>query len=128
MLGEKAKWERPKNAVCYLEQILMALFCAVIRRDSVSLLRFPFHRYVQVFSCEISHVCHLKQPYHCFFFPFLFSNYFCSVNPRVVCIVSGCCNKTHTALFHVVFESFYRCVKAVFNAGKSSSSFFSWFI
>ena len=31
----------------------MALFCAAIRRDSVSLLRFPFLSHVQVFSREI---------------------------------------------------------------------------
>ena len=31
----------------------MVLFCAAIRRDSVSLLRFPFLSHVQVFSCEI---------------------------------------------------------------------------
>ena len=43
----------------------MALFCA-IRRDSVSLLKFPFLSYVQVFSCEISTVCRLKCPYSCF--------------------------------------------------------------
>ena len=32
---------------------LMTLFCAAIRRDSVSLLRFPFLSHVQVFSCEM---------------------------------------------------------------------------
>ena len=31
----------------------MALFCVVFRRDSVSLLKFPFLGHVQVFSCEI---------------------------------------------------------------------------
>ena len=31
----------------------MALFCAAIRRDSVSLLKFPFLSHVQVFSYEI---------------------------------------------------------------------------
>ena len=33
--------------------VLIALFCAAIRRDSVSLLRFPFLSHVQVFSCEM---------------------------------------------------------------------------
>ena len=46
--------------------VLMALFSAAIRRDWVSLLRFPFRNYAQVFSCEISLVCHLKYPYSCF--------------------------------------------------------------
>ena len=31
----------------------MALFCAAIRKDSISLLRFPFLSHVQVFSCTI---------------------------------------------------------------------------
>ena len=42
--------------------VLMALFCAAIRRDSVSLLRFPFIRYIHVFLCEMSLVSHLKRP------------------------------------------------------------------
>ena len=33
--------------------VLMALSCAAIRRDSVSLLKFPFLSHVQVLSCEI---------------------------------------------------------------------------
>ena len=33
--------------------VLMALFCAAIRRDSVSLLRLPFLSYIYVFSCEM---------------------------------------------------------------------------
>ena len=32
----------------------MALFCAAIKRDSVSLLGFPFTTHDQVFSCEMS--------------------------------------------------------------------------
>ena len=31
----------------------MALFCAAIRRDSVSLLKFPFLSHVQILSCDI---------------------------------------------------------------------------
>ena len=33
--------------------VLRALSCAVIRRDPVSLLKFPFPSHVQVLSCEI---------------------------------------------------------------------------
>ena len=33
--------------------VLMALFCAAIRRDSVSLIKFPFLSQVQVFWCEM---------------------------------------------------------------------------
>ena len=52
------------------------------------------------------------------FRPILFSTYFCSVDRRVVCIVSGCCNQSFSMLFYV----------AILNTDKSSSSFFSWHI
>ena len=42
--------------------VLMALFRAAIRRDSVSLYRFPFLSHVQVFSCEVLLISHLKRP------------------------------------------------------------------
>ena len=51
--------------------VFMALFHAVIRRDLVSFLRFPFLSSVQIFSCEISFVYQLKCPYNCF------SSHFC---------------------------------------------------
>ena len=50
----------------------MALFCAAIRKDSISLLRFPFLRHVQVFSCEVPLVCRLKYLYSCFASHFCF--------------------------------------------------------
>ena len=42
--------------------VLMSLFCAVIRRDSASLLRFPFLSHIHVFSYEMSLVSCLKRP------------------------------------------------------------------
>ena len=39
--------------------------------------------------------------------------------------VSGGCNQPSSTLFFVVFKSLSWCVNAIFNAGKSSSSFFS---
>ena len=42
--------------------ILMALSCAAIRRDSISLLRFPFLNQVQVFWCEMLFIRCLKWP------------------------------------------------------------------
>ena len=42
--------------------VLMALFCAAIRRDSVSLLKFPFLSHVLVLSWEILFISHLKRP------------------------------------------------------------------
>ena len=104
--------------------VLMALFCAAIRTDSVSILRLPFLSDVHVFSCEMS----LKSSTELFFIPLLFSGYCRSAGPRVVSIVSGGSNQSSSALFYVVLESLYRCVHAVFNAGKSSSFLFSWYI
>ena len=42
--------------------VLTALFCAAIRRDSVSLLRFPFLSHVQVLSREMLFISRLKRP------------------------------------------------------------------
>ena len=42
--------------------VLMTFFSAAIRRDSVSLLRFPFLSYVHVFLCEMSLVSRFKHP------------------------------------------------------------------
>ena len=42
--------------------VLMALSCAAIRRDSVSLLKFPFLSQVQVFWCEMLFIRRLKRP------------------------------------------------------------------
>ena len=41
--------------------VLMALFCAAIWRDSVSLLKFPFLSHVQVLSCEILFISRLNR-------------------------------------------------------------------
>ena len=45
---------------------LMALFCAAIRRDSVSLLKFPFLSQVQALSCDMLFISRLKRPWSCF--------------------------------------------------------------
>ena len=42
--------------------VLTALFCVAIRRDSVSLLKFPFFSQVQVFWCEMLFISRLKRP------------------------------------------------------------------
>ena len=41
------------SILALISQVIMALFCAAIRRDSVSLLRFPFLSHVQIFPCEM---------------------------------------------------------------------------
>ena len=46
--------------------VLMALICAAIRRDSVSLLKFPFLSHVQVLSSEMLFISRLKRPWSCF--------------------------------------------------------------
>ena len=52
--------------------VLMALFYAAIRRDSVSLSMFPFLSHVHVFSCEMSLVSRLKRTQSCFSSHFYF--------------------------------------------------------
>ena len=51
---------------------LFFFFHVSVRRDSVSLLRFPLLSHVQVFSSEILSVCRLKYPYSCFSSHFYF--------------------------------------------------------
>ena len=42
------------------------VFCAAVRRDTDSLLRFSFLSHIQAFLCEISIVCRFKYPYYSF--------------------------------------------------------------
>ena len=51
--------------------VLIVLFCATIRRNSVSLVRFLFLSYVHLFSCEMLLISRLKRPQSCF------SSHFC---------------------------------------------------
>ena len=59
----------------------MVLFCASMRRDSVSLLKFLFLSHAQYFFS-------LEMPIQLCFIPFLFSVYFCSVDACNACIIS----------------------------------------
>ena len=81
------------SLVCVTTELTLAIllcliylcvdFIAAIRRDSVSLLRFPFFCDNQDFSCEISFVCRMKCPYNCFSAYFV-SSHRCSVDHYVV--------------------------------------------
>ena len=51
--------------------VFIALFCAAIRKNSVSLLRFPFLSHVHVFSWEMLLISRLKRVQSCF------SSYLC---------------------------------------------------
>ena len=93
--------------------VLMALFCAAIRKDSFSLLRFPFLSPVHVYSYVLSLVSRLNV-HRVLFFRFLFSGYYRSLDPLVISIASGGCNQSSSA--PVVFALLYRWVNAVFNA------------
>ena len=46
--------------------VLMALFCVTVKRDSVSLLKFPFLSHVHVLSSEMFFISRLKRPKSCF--------------------------------------------------------------
>ena len=93
------------DIVCPYGVFFFFFFFAAIRRDSVSLLKFPFLSYIQVFSSDISVVCRLKYPYNCFYFYFCFLVIFCSIDSCVIYIVSGCFN---------VFFCVFLCIFLVF--------------
>ena len=87
--------------------VLMALSCAAINRDYISLLIFRFLCQVQVFSCEMVLISRLER-LSSYFFPFLFSSYYHSIVDRVVRIVSDGCRQSSFVSFCVVFEPLYR--------------------
>ena len=60
---------------------------------------------------------------HLFYFQFLFSGHFCSVDPCVVLFLVAEMN--FFSLSNEAFERSYRGIDAIFNASESSSSFFS---
>ena len=99
----------------------MELFCAALRRDSVSLLKFSFLSHVRVLLCEMLFISPLERPLSCF--PSDFFSYCHSIVHRFISIVSDGCNESSIMFLYIV-ESFYRYVNTVFNAGKSSPSFF----
>ena len=68
--------------------VLTAPFCAAIRRDSVSLIKFPFLKHVRVLSCEVLFINRLKRTWSCFSSHFCFLVFCHSVIYRVVSIVS----------------------------------------
>ena len=84
-----------------------------------------FLSHIQVFSCEMLRNSGLKCPQSCF------PSHFCFLVIVILLVFVWsilflvACNQ-YPALFYVVFESLYRCINAVFNTGKSSSSFFSF--
>ena len=120
---------KPRSVICCVlslfaltQLILKALFCAAIRRLSLSFQMFFFLSPVQVVSCEISLVCHLKCPYN--WSSHFLSLFIGSVDACAVSIVSDGFNKSFLVLVYEIFESLYRCLVAILNYGQSSSSFF----
>ena len=98
------------------ELVLRALFYAAIRKDSVSLSGLHFLSHVQL----LSFAClSLRISVQLFFFSFVYSGYFCSVD---ACIISGLCNQTSSAFSNLILELFFFKMKS----GESSSSFFPW--
>ena len=98
--------------------VLIALFCAAIRRNSVSLIKFSFLSHVQVFSCEMLFISRLKRP-ELFFFPFLFPIYCRSVVHSVVCLVFDGCNQSSSVFF---MSPSSRCIDAAMLSSMLESS------
>ena len=89
----------------------MSLFCAAIRRDSVSFLSFSFSNNVRFFSFEISPTWRLKNPHS-------FSSYFCFLQIIVLSVLI-------LSVLSLLTVNSLLCwrINAVFNSGESSSSF-----
>ena len=80
---------------------------AAIRRDSVSLLKFPFLSHVKVFSSEMLFISRLKRPKSCFSSHFCFLVIVILFVHHVVSIVSDGHNQSTFVLFYVILESLY---------------------
>ena len=97
----------------------MVLFYAFVRRDSVSLLRFPFLSHVKVFLSEIS-LCCLKCPYHCFSSHFCFLVIFVllmlvsSVSFLVVVISLTSHFFMYCYSYHYHYQYLFMCIKDIF--------------
>ena len=106
--------------ICLLWQCLYGVFWTTIWRPSVFLLRFPFLSRVQssrwYFACFSLEIC-----VQLFFFSFLFCRYCCSVDVvlSVLFLVSV------ISLSLLFSKLWYQYIDIIFNAGESSSSFFS---
>ena len=103
----------------------MAFFCDAIRRNSLSLLRFPFLSHVPVFSSEISLVCRFRYPYSSFFFPPI-----CLLVIFVLLIIVLFVLFLVAAILVFLGSFFFmnsmkRRIDAILNVGESSSSNFS---
>ena len=68
------------SILAFIWLVLMVLFCAAIRRDSVTPLKFPFLSHVQVLSCEMLLISRLKRPWS------YFSSHFCF--PVIIILLS----------------------------------------
>ena len=90
-------------------------------------LKVSFLSHVQVFSCEMLFISHLKRPWGCFpsHFCFLVFVIQLSIVMPVLFLIAVI---SPLVFFYVVFELLYGCVNAIFDAGKTSSSLFSWYI
>ena len=103
--------------------VLIVLFCAAIRRDSVSILRFFFLSHDQVFLCDILLVCRLKCPCSCFSYHFCFM----AILALLMLVLSILFLITViNLLLQFLMKSSSLCIDAIFNVCKSPSSFYSW--
>ena len=72
------------SILALIRLVLTVLFCAAIRRDSVSLFRCPFFSYVQILPCEMLFINRCKCPSNCI------PSYFCFL---VIVITHLVCHK-----------------------------------
>ena len=91
----------------------MALFCAAIKRDSVSLLSCFFVCDIQVSWSEISFICCLKCPYCCFSSLFCFSVISVQLILVLYVFLSGGCDQAFCAYF-MIYSSFCNDVSMLF--------------
>ena len=96
------------------------MFCDIISKYSVSLLRFLFVSHVRNFLCGVSFVCRLKYPYNCFSSQLLLYSYCYSVVSCFFCAILGRYNNYSFSFHNAIFELSCRCISAILKADESS--------
>ena len=93
--------------------VLMALFCAAIRRDSVALLKSLFLSHIQVLSCEMLFISRLKRHWSCFSSHFCFIVFVILLSIVLSVLFLMAVISPPTCFFYAVFESMYGCHRCI---------------
>ena len=118
-------WSSGRDYVIRLYLKIPKVFVHLNFQDGFWVVLLPFVHKVNFQFLAQFPIDHPLTQSRLFLYSFCFNLLLSLIMWLIVSIVSRGYNHTSSAFFYVIFELFYRCINAIFNAGKSSSSFFS---